>query len=141
MAGRINPRSVIKTVPSTYARAFGDSDAFILPDYTRFSPAWSHHRHTSGIKRARSPLGRGLFFFPLQSSSRSRAFSDWLIYFIFFYPGGLRNIPPLLPTPQGAGGWGGTGGGLYPPYRSLPSSLIAVVSKTEPNRETTNKQG
>ena len=39
MAGRINPRSVTKTVPSTYARAFGDSDAFIrlLPSRVGFA--------------------------------------------------------------------------------------------------------
>ena len=45
------------------ARGVMDSDAFILPDYTSSSPARSHQVHTSGTKRARSPLGRGLFFF------------------------------------------------------------------------------
>ena len=89
MTGFINARSVTKTVTTTQAWARRDSDAFILPDYTRFSPAWSHHRHTSGIKRARSPLGRGLFFSASLAQKPVETFCDWLIYFIFFYPGGL----------------------------------------------------
>ena len=63
MTGCINSRSVIKNGQERQARGVMDSDAFILPDYTSSSPARSHQVHTSGTKRARSPLGRGLFFF------------------------------------------------------------------------------
>ena len=96
MTGCINSRSVIKNGQERQARGVMDSDAFILPDYIHGCAFRSHHGHTHGSISARSPLGRGLFFFPLQSSSRSRAFSDWLIYFIFFYPGGLPVLSVCL---------------------------------------------
>ena len=76
-----------------------DSDAFILPGYTSSSPARSHQVHTSGTKRARSPLGRGLFFFFGPRKPVEKAFCDWLIYFIFFYPGGLLSVH--VPRPLG----------------------------------------
>ena len=57
MTGCINSRSVIKNGQERQARGVMDSDAFILPDYTSSSPARSHQVHTSGTKRARTPLG------------------------------------------------------------------------------------
>ena len=93
MTGCINARSVIKTVTTTYARALRDSDAFILPDYIHGCAFRSHHGHTHGSISARSPLGRGLFFFWPSLKPVEKAFCDWLIYFIFFNPGGLGNAP------------------------------------------------
>ena len=86
MTGCINSRSVIKNGQERQARGVMDSDAFILPDYTSSSPARSHQVHTSGTKRARSPLGRGLFFSASLAQKPVETFCDWLIYFIFFYP-------------------------------------------------------
>ena len=91
MTGCINSRSVIKNGQERQARGVMDSDAFILPDYTSSSPARSHQVHTSGTKRARSPLGRGLFFFSPSLKPVEKAFCDWLIYFIFFISGGVMS--------------------------------------------------
>ena len=97
MTGFINARSVIKTVTTTQAWARRDSDAFILPDYIHGCAFRSHHGHTHDSISARSPLGRGLFFFSPRSKPVEKAFCDWLIYFIFFYPGGLPPVPQLYP--------------------------------------------
>ena len=71
---------------------------------------WPHPRQHLRAQSARA----WLVFFSPRFKPVEKAFCDWLIYFIFFYPGGLRNIPPLLPTPQGAGGRTG-GGRTVPP--------------------------
>ena len=89
MADRINARSVTKTVTTTQAWARRDSDAFILPDYIHGCAFRSHHGHTHGSISARSPLGPVLLFFRFLAQKPVETFCDWLIYFIFFYPGGL----------------------------------------------------
>ena len=88
MTGCINSRSVIKNGQERQARGVMDSDAFILPDYTSSSPARSHQVHTSGTKRARSPLGRGLFFSGPRSSRSRKLFVIGLFISFFFIRGG-----------------------------------------------------
>ena len=95
MTGCINSRSVIKNGQERQARGVMDSDAFILPDYTSSSPARSHQVHTSGTKRARSPLGRGLFFFSPSLKPVEKAFCDGLFISFFFIRGGYE-IGPIL---------------------------------------------
>ena len=96
MAGFINARSVIKTVTTTQAWARRDSDAFILPDYIHGCAFRSHHGHTHDSISARSPLGPVLLLFFWKRVPVESFFCDWLIYFIFFYPGGLSTYT-LLP--------------------------------------------
>ena len=69
------------------ARGVMDSDAFILPDYTSSSPARSHQVHTSGTKRARSPLGRGLFFFRFLAQAGRELFVIGLFISFFLIRG------------------------------------------------------
>ena len=88
MTGSINSRSVIKNGQERQARGVMDSDAFILPDYTSSSPARSHQVHTSGTKRARSPLGRGLFFFRFLAQAGRELFVIGLFISFFFIRGG-----------------------------------------------------
>ena len=91
MTGCINSRSVIKNGQERQARGVMDSDAFILPDYTSSSPARSHQVHTSGTKRARSPLGRGLFFFSPSPKPVRELFVIGLFISFFFIRGGYTD--------------------------------------------------
>ena len=72
------------------ARGVMDSDAFVLPDYTSSSPARSHQVHTSGTKRARTPLGGKLSFFLFRLQAGRVAGLRPAFYFIFFLFGGVK---------------------------------------------------
>ena len=85
----INARSVIKTVTTTQAWARRDSDAFILPDYIHGCAFRSHHGHTSGYIRARSPLGPVLLLVFWKRVRPSGPSFVRLFYSPFFYSGGL----------------------------------------------------
>ena len=89
MTGDINSRSVIKNGQERQARGVMDSDAFILPDYTSSSPARSHQVHTSGTKRARTPLGGKLSFFCFGFKPAEWLACVRLFISFFFYSGGL----------------------------------------------------
>ena len=75
------------------ARGVMDADVFILPDYTSSSPARSHQVHTSGTKRARTPLGGKLSFFLFRLQAGREAGLRPAFYFIFFLFGGVKKEP------------------------------------------------
>ena len=91
MTGCINSLSVIKNGQERQARGVMDSDAFILPGYTSSSPARSHQVHTSGTKRARTPLGGKLSFFLFRLQAGRVAGLRPAFYFFFFLFGGVTN--------------------------------------------------